>query len=192
MSDPRPIGGLVAVVLAGQPGTVRYSAVPNRALFDRDLSPLDVRALGVLDRWAAGDGKVVCSATRLAVALGVARRTANYCLARLVEAGYVRRIRRFYLDAAGRRRDGAALTILVGAARRRGRDRERIRAASRQADAQTRRSSRCATSDTPKETPEELTTIEGRTAGLAACRAALRGGFFGDGGPPDTDRKSVV
>jgi hypothetical protein len=202
MRQARRVDPLAAITQVLPSSVAPYSSVPNfvQRMVGRGLIARDLDAFLVLDRQAAGSGWCDLSAEGLAHQLHstyahragerVARSTANECLRRLTACGVIRSERRIAL-IEGQRRDLPARRYLLGCFRHAGRKVTAARAARAQASAQKRRSLMCPNPRTPTESEEVLTdqmpeasTPEGRALGLAACRAALRGEFFGATGPP--------
>lgn len=84
----------------GPKPTARYSIIPSRAFHDPDLTPTDIRVLGVLGYHLNSDNLAWPSQTTIADSLGLRRQSVNRCLQRLAEAKYIKII-------AQRRSNGA-------------------------------------------------------------------------------------
>jgi hypothetical protein len=69
--------------------TQRFSVIPSRAVFDKQLSPLDVRVLALLGVMTDRTGWCYANQRKMAESIGVARETVNRSLSKLYKFGYV-------------------------------------------------------------------------------------------------------
>ncbi len=158
---PSTLGNAISIVAAKELPAAGYSSMPNHARRDQALTPRDKDVYLTLDHIGRGRDGFVCSARTVAETMRCSIATVFRSFRRLVDAGHLRRIRRYKRNADGYLREVSAVCVLVGAPGRAARTKQgglRAPTPARESawDAKVRRSSRYRKSAAPSPTHEEL------------------------------------